>query len=195
MWLYICVSARCGCLHRRACVWECQCPHRWGGGVFGVAEGSVGAFGPQFFWLHGWSMISFLGKPCPVGRSGGMVWVWKLKIEASCGGTNHLNAMEQTWPTDCSSIWDTLPWWRSNLFPFDLLLLHYKKLSKPPPPLHYNAGIIFMNERARWSVISLHPQPRTLNEFINEKSGERNLQDMKNRMHSTRRAEWLESVN
>lgn len=95
----------------------------------------------------------------------------------------------------CSSIWDTLPWWRSNLFPFDLLLLHYKKLSKPPPPLHYNAGIIFMNERVRWSVISLHPQPRTLNEFINEKSGERNLQDMKNRMHSTRRAEWLESVN
>lgn len=103
MWLYICVSARCGCLHRRACVWECQCPHRWGGGVFGVAEGSVGAFGPQFFWLHGWSMISFLGKPCPVGRSGGMVWVWKLKIEASCGGTNHLNAMEQTWPTEMLS--------------------------------------------------------------------------------------------
>lgn len=66
----------------------------------GWQRGVLEHLGLSFFWLHGWSMISFLGKPCPVGRSGGMVWVRKLRIEASCGGTNHLNAMEQTWPTE-----------------------------------------------------------------------------------------------
>lgn len=32
-----------------------------------------------------------------------------------------------------------------------------KALNAPPRPLHHNVDIIFMNERARWSVISLHP--------------------------------------
>ena len=46
------------------------------GGVFGAAEGSLGAPGPNFSssssssWHLCSGMISFLGKPCPAGHSG-----------------------------------------------------------------------------------------------------------------------------
>lgn len=151
----------CVCWHRRACVGEWHCPHRQvGGGIWG---------GRGEYWSAFWHLclgiISFLGKLCPVGRSGG----WRgagsapttpVQWNKHGGQKRHLSMLFSPGLSlglrHAAMIREQS---RPQVQRFDLSLSLYcitKSTWGLQPSLHHNAGIIFMNEWVRWSAISLH---------------------------------------
>lgn len=134
-----------------------------------MAEGECCNDRASFFWHLRLSVSSFLGKPCPAGRSGGRRGPGS---RAEC--TDNSCTMEQRWRTEKTPPpphTHTPSMLRSPALSLGLthaacssLISSYciTKGSPCPPPstTHHNAGIIFMNERARWSVTSLHPHRR-----------------------------------
>lgn len=112
------------------------------------------------------------GQAVPCRPQWGMAWDRKRRNEGSCGAdlTNNSSATEQTWWKEktpfhviqsCSiPQFDTCCHDRGAVC--SPLISSYciaKSSQCLTPPLHHNAAIIFMNERARWSVLSLHLNP------------------------------------